>query len=199
MVAASNAVLSAHHLPTLPGEVIINAMVLPTAPRMGSHAGISDPARQLRLAEEFYARAHDLPDGLVHAYPGVEAVLLGARTAGLVIGVVSNNQGALVRKLMRAVGLARYCQLIWGEEDVPAPKPDPRGIDAARRALGVAVEDCVYVGDGVTDVHGAHRAGMAVIGVTWGIHARGEMQAMGFDRLVDTPQELADELHLDDA
>ena len=85
---------------------------------------------------------------------------------------------------------------MWGEEDVPAPKPDPRGITAAAQALG-GLEGCIFVGDGITDVLGALGVGMPVIGVTWGIHPRSEMEAMGFDALVDSAEQLRAALRLD--
>jgi len=195
VVAASNAVLRAHGHATLPAEAIIQGMVLPTAPRMGAHAGEADPLLQRRLAEEFYRQAHELT-GLARPYAGVERLLATAHALGIRQGVVSNNQGALVRRFMGQADCARFCQVIWGEEDVPAPKPDPRGITAAGQALG-GLDGCIYVGDGITDVLGALGAGMPVIGVTWGIHPRLEMEAMGFDALVDSIAELAAALALD--
>ena len=197
VVAASNAVLRAHGHATLPSEEIIQGMVLPTAPRMGAHAREADPVVQRRLAEEFYAQAHVLT-GLARPYDGVERLLARAHGLGIRQGVVSNNQGALVRRFMAQGDLARFCQVIWGEEDVPAPKPDPRGIAAAAQALG-GLEGCIYVGDGITDVLGALGVGMPVIGVTWGIHPRSEMEAMGFDALVDSIDELVAALALDAA
>ena len=195
VVAASNAVLAAHGYATLPAKEIIQGMVLPTAPRMGSHARQEDPLVQRRLAEEFYVQAHALT-GLARGYAGIAGLLGRAHRLGIRQGVVSNNQGALVRRFMAQSDLDRYCQLMWGEEDVPAPKPDPRGITAAAQALG-GLEGCIFVGDGITDVLGALRVGMPVIGVTWGIHPRAEMEAMGFDALVDSAEQLRAALRLD--
>jgi phosphoglycolate phosphatase len=197
VVAASNAVLAGHGFATLPGAEIIQGMVLPTAPRMGAHARQEDPLLQRRLAEEFYRQAHALT-GLARGYDGIAQVLDTAHGLGIRQGVVSNNQGALVRRLLAQAGLDRCCELMWGEEDVPAPKPDPRGITAAATALG-GLAGCVFVGDGITDVLGALAVGMPVIGVTWGIHPRAEMEAMGFDLLVESAAELRAALHLDAA
>jgi 2-phosphoglycolate phosphatase len=190
VVAASNAVLRARSLPELPAAEIIAGMVLPTAPRMGRHARTDDPTLQRELAREFYLSAHRVGAPLARHYPGVAEAVADLAARGIAQGVVSNNEGRLVRRLMAALGLAPSFRVVWGEEDVPAPKPDPRGVAACAVALGARPADCVYVGDGLGDVQAAHDAGMRVIGVRWGIHTREEMDGAGFDWLVDTAEEL---------
>jgi phosphoglycolate phosphatase len=189
VVAASNEVLRARGLPEIPADEVKRGMALPTTPRMGSHARTGDAALQAQLASEFYIAANRLGPSLARAYPGVgEAV--AALASRFPQGLISNNSGTLVRRILAALGLAPHFRLAWGEEDVPAPKPDPRGIALAARELGAAAGDCIYVSDGITDVRAARGAGMPIIGVTWGIHPRAEMEAAGFDLLVDTPDEL---------
>lgn len=189
VVAATNQVLADLGLAPLPAPEVIAGMVLPTGPRLGGIVGSDDPARQRELALAFYRAAH------AHAhrarcYAGVAEVLTAAADVGLAQGVVSNNEGRLVRRLLAGCGLDRHLQLMWGEEDVPAPKPDPAGLMQACARLGVPPQACVYVGDGAGDVPAAHAAGMPILGVTWGIHPREEMAAMGFDELCDSAASL---------
>jgi HAD superfamily hydrolase (TIGR01509 family) len=190
VVAATNAVLAERGRPARPPAEIIAGMVAPTAPRMGGLVGTSDADERRQLAEDFYRHAHLVGEGLASAYAGIAAVVEACQQAGLAQGVLSNNQGALVRRLMRALALDRHMRFVWGEEDVAAPKPDPRGMAAAAAALGAEAGRCLAIGDGHGDVAAAHGAGLAIVGVTWGIHPRAEMDSMGFDRLVDTPAEL---------
>jgi phosphoglycolate phosphatase len=193
VVAASNEVLRARGLPEIPADEVRRGMALPTTPRMGSHARTDDPALRAQLAAEFYVAANRLGPDLARAYPGVgEAVAALARDYPQ--GLISNNSGTLVRRILATLGLAPHFRLAWGEEDVPAPKPDPRGIALAARELGAAPGECVYVSDGITDVRAARGAGMPIIGVTWGIHPREEMEAAGFDDLVETPEQLLETL-----
>jgi HAD superfamily hydrolase (TIGR01509 family) len=190
VVAATNAVLEARGLAGLPAPEVVAGMVWPTAPRMGRHAGIADLALQRALAEEFYVHANRLGPGLARSYPGVPELVAAVRDRGLPQGVVSNNQGLLVRKVLAALGLARDIGCAFGEEDMPAPKPDPRGLLAVAAVLGLDPAHCVYVGDTVGDARTAANAGMAAIGVTWGIHPRAELAGAGFAALVDAPAEL---------
>jgi 2-phosphoglycolate phosphatase len=190
VVAATNAVLVAEGCAALPAAEVVAGMVWPTGPRMGRHAGVQDPARQRALAEAFYAHANRLGPGLAKCYPGIPEMSAAVRGRGLVQGVVSNNQGAFVRRVLAALGLARDFACAFGEEDMPAPKPDPRGLLMVAGIIGVDPAHCVYVGDTHGDARTAAAAGMAAVGVTWGIHARAELADAPFAALIDAPAEL---------
>ena len=192
VVAATNRVLERRHLPLRPGPEIIAAMVHPTAPRMGLHAGIDDPDEQRRLALEFYAAAHEVGSASAKVYGGVPALLgtIGAR--GIPQGVISNNQGRLIRRLLADLALAAHFGVVLGEEDMPSPKPDPGGLRIAAERLGVAIERCIYVGDTAGDLHTAQAAGIRCIGVTWGITSRTDLARHRFAALIDRPEQLAE-------
>lgn len=190
VVAATNRVLVANGFAEEPPAAVIAAMVLATGPRMGHHARITDALTQNRLAGEFYAAAREL--GPVHArsYDGIPDVVSAFASRGIGQAVVSNNEGAVVRIIMRHLGLARHFAALYGEDDVAAPKPDPRGILQAAAALGVSLDDCVFVGDSENDSDAARAAGVRSIGVTWGVHPRSRMEHLGFGALIDRPEEL---------
>jgi N-acetyl-D-muramate 6-phosphate phosphatase len=189
VVAATNAVLQARSLPMCPAQEIIKGMAYPTKPRMGLHARVDDFVIQGQLADEFYVEMHRIPH-LCRLYAGVPELIAGVAARGLPQGLVSNNSGRFIRLAMAHLGLASSFAVLLGEEDAPAPKPDPRGARLAAERLGVAPEHCLFVGDSPADCDAAHGAGMRAIGVTWGIHDREEMSAMGFDVLIDRPEEL---------
>lgn len=189
VVAATNAVLVAEGFAPAPPEAVIAGMVLPTGPRMGSHTGERDPGRQQQLAQAFYAAAHRLPH-LAKPYPGIAALLAALHTAGIGQGVISNNQGRFIRVVTATLGLDPWLAVQIGEEDMPAPKPDPRGLLLAATRLGCDPARCWFVGDAGPDARAARAAGMRAIGVTWGTHPRSELATLGFDQLVDHPDEI---------
>ncbi len=127
VVAATNRALVEHGHAEDAGAAIIAAMVLPTAPRMGHHSGVSDSAGQWRLAHAFYRIARELA-GLATLYPGVPELLAACAGRGLPQGVVSNNDGAFVRAVLTGFGLDHHFAALIGEQDMPAPKPDPAGL-----------------------------------------------------------------------
>jgi HAD superfamily hydrolase (TIGR01509 family) len=190
VVAATNAVLAAHQAPARPKAEIIAGMLYPTGQRIGGLLGITDPDGQKRLTAEFGAAAHRVSAGNAFAYDGIASALAGFATAGFPQGVVSNNDGRLVRRLLADLGLAAHIAVAFGEEDMPAPKPDPRGLLLATERLGAAVDECIYIGDTSVDQRTASAVGMRCIGVAWGITPRSVLERAGFTALVDTPMEL---------
>ena len=190
VVAATNAVLARHgHAVELP-QVVIDAMVLATAPRMGLHARVGDPTQQALLAAEFYAEARRLGPQLAVAYDGVAGLLAAVAGRGLRQGVISNNQGEVVRLIVDHLGLAAHFALAWGEDDVARPKPAPDGIRQAADTLGIPLARVLFVGDSENDSEAAQAAGVRSVGVTWGIHTRAKLMTLGFDHLIDHPREL---------
>lgn len=110
---------------------------------------------------------------LIRPVVGVRAALIAARTAGLLLGVVTNQSG-IGRGVVREDDVARVnrsVDLELGPFDVwevcpHAPgdgcvcrKPAPGLVLAAARRLGLDPAACAVVGDRSTDVEAANRAG----------------------------------------
>ena len=188
VVAATNGVLLHWGFPPADPDRIVAGMIHTTAKRLGLLAGLQD--RQDRLA---LARMYG-PLALKHAalatlYPGIEELLSVLADQGLFQAVVSNSDGAFIRSILTRLGVVSRFRVLVGEDDMPAPKPDPRGLLAS--LCGSAKNRAVYVGDSSTDLATARAAGIRAIGVTWGTHARAELEPLAFDALVDTPLQLA--------
>jgi phosphoglycolate phosphatase len=190
VVAATNRVLERHGYSAEKPELVIAGMVLATAPRMGHHARVNDRIIQERLAADFYAEARVLGPQLATAYMGVAEMLSAVAKCNLAQGVVSNNQGDVVRLILTHLKLADHFALMYGEDQVPAPKPHPSGLQQAARMLGVEINRCLYVGDSENDSEAAIAAGMSCVGVTWGIHSRATINSLGFTHVIDHPREL---------
>ena len=56
--------------------------------------------------------------------------------------------------------------------------------------MGLAVKDCVYIGDTEVDLATARNAGMACVAVTWGFRSREQLIEAGAERIADTAEEL---------
>ena len=80
---------------------IIAGMWLPTAPRMGAHAEVSDDQTQNALSATFYSLASNLVGEFLAPYDGITELLHELAAAGHQLAVISNNQGDLVRRRRR--------------------------------------------------------------------------------------------------
>lgn len=95
--------------------------------------------------------------------PGIPALLAELREAGIVQGVVSNWPPSL-RRILQHHRLASYFQVIAGSGELGVNKPDTSIFLWALRKLGVAAEECIYIGDNpVCDIEPAKSLGMQAI------------------------------------
>jgi len=121
-----------------------------------AHAGLRQAEligrRLAEQAQECFPRESDIYHW---AMPGVREELEGLRRAGYLLGMASNNDGALCDQL-RCVGIydlfSPAALMDSGVEGVA--KPDPELPLRAARALGVPPARCLFIGD-VDRVDGA--------------------------------------------
>jgi putative hydrolase of the HAD superfamily len=91
---------------------------------------------------------------------GAPDALTRVRELGYRVGVVSNADGR-VEALFDRVGLTPYVEFVIDSHTVGVAKPDPRIFRMGADRLGVAAEQCLYVGDlYAVDVLGARAAGL---------------------------------------
>lgn len=143
--------------------------------------GLSAPAWPVPIAAVLFDRdgtlVHDVPYNgdpqLVRPVDGARAVLDALRSAGVRVGVVSNQSG-IARGLLRTAqvtavndrierelgpfGSWQVCPHVADDECV-CRKPLPGMVIAAAAALGVAPYECAVIGDIEADVLAARAAG----------------------------------------
>ncbi len=85
----------------------------------------------------------------------------------VIIGLISNGQGAFQREKLDRLGLASYFPTPVISEEVGVAKPDPGIFRAALAQEGVEAEEALYVGNvWEVDVLGAAAAGMRAVWVS---------------------------------
>ena len=92
--------------------------------------------------------------------PGACDFVRAAAGEGLALAVVS---GALRREIdlvLEVADLRPHFSVVVAAEDVSACKPNPQGFTRARKALGLAPQQCVVVEDSLPGLDAAHAAGM---------------------------------------
>jgi HAD superfamily hydrolase (TIGR01509 family) len=98
--------------------------------------------------------------------PYARDVIEAAHEVGRAIAAVSNNSREAVTRYLATAGLAPLFTTIIGRID-PDPgllKPNPHLISHAVKALGADPSECVLIGDSLSDIEGAHNAGVLSIG-----------------------------------
>ena len=101
-------------------------------------------------------------------FPGVVEALDALKSAGARLAVCTNKHTELSVALLQALDLIGGFEAVGGADAAPAPKPDPRHLEAAVRAAGGAIERAILVGDAATDAGAARAAGAGLVLVSFG-------------------------------
>ena len=126
-----------------------------------------------------------------HPFDGVDAMLSALEAAGIPWGIVTNKATRFTTPIVAGLGLAKRAAVVVCGDTTPHAKPHPEPLLHAARALGLAPQDVVYVGDDLRDAQAAHAAGMPMVAATWGYLGLGEpVHNWGADALIDAPGQL---------
>ena len=101
-------------------------------------------------------------------FSGVAELIQGLAERGMPWGVVTNKSMRFTRPLTQGMPLFATARAIVGGDSTPRAKPFPDPLYEAARQLGLAPEDCLYVGDDERDVAAGKAAGMPTVAATYG-------------------------------
>lgn len=186
MVAALNALRTEQGLDPLPfararPHVSHGALALVRLgfPEVADHEPLR--LRYLQLYSERLA-IHTRP------FDGVPELLATLEQSGTAWGVVTNKPAWLTTPLMNTLDLTRRAAVIVSGDTVSERKPHPLPLLHATQVLGLAPEECLYVGDAERDVQAAVAAGMPVLVALFGYIAAEEApQRWPADGWIDAP------------
>ena len=106
------------------------------------------------------------------------------------LAVVTNKLAGLSERLLDALALSRYFQVVVGRDTAAKPKPHPAPALFACERIGCAPGAALFVGDSQTDVDCARAAGCAVVVYRHGYNHGQDPEAMGADAVIDSFAEL---------
>lgn len=127
-------------------------------------------ARKDEVLEKFlvYYSAH-LTDN-TRPYPGVEDTL--ACLSSSLKAVLSNKREDLSRRVLQETGLLKYFDFVAGGDTFQERKPSPLPVAAILEKFQIRQKDAIIVGDSEVDIQTGRRAGVCVIGVSYGYRSR---------------------------
>lgn len=142
------------------------------------------------LREEFLAIYADNLCRETRIFAGMPELLDALQARGLPWGVVTNKQERFTLPLLEKLGVRDRAACVVGGDTTGQSKPHPEPLLAASRAIGVAPDSCVYVGDDRRDVEAGRAAGMKIAVAGWGYLNGGEAESWNADWTLKNPQEL---------
>ncbi|MCL2757604.1 MAG: HAD-IA family hydrolase [Coriobacteriia bacterium] len=116
---------------------------------------------------------------LIKPFPGTTDTLNELKEAGYRIGVVTSKMCSSALRDLALFDLIDTFELIQGSDKTELHKPHPEPLLFAAETLGLAPEQCAYVGDSPYDMQAARAANMLAIAASWGMFARERLLEAG--------------------
>jgi 2-phosphoglycolate phosphatase len=190
LAAAVNWLRTERGLAETPYEVLRPTASAGARGMIGAAFGLApgdDGYEELRLA--WFDRYQSAMATHTTLFDGINELLTGIEDAGMAWGIVTNKPARFTDPLVPQIALAHAGCIISGDTTGFA-KPHPAPLLEGARRLGLAPEQCWYVGDDLRDIEAGKAAGMVTIACAWGYCGAIAPSTWGADYLLDTPDQL---------
>jgi phosphoglycolate phosphatase len=152
----------------------------------GRHASPQDIARLTADFIDYYA---DHIADASRPFEGLESALDDLSSRGFRFAVCTNKLEWLSKRLLDQLGLSARFAAICGADTFGVSKPDPAILRETIARAGGEISSSIMVGDAGTDIGVARRAGVPVIGVSFG-YTEVPIAELKPDRLIAHMREL---------
>jgi phosphoglycolate phosphatase len=184
LAAALNELLaSAHVTPFGVDEVVdfigngIAALVQRALAARGLRVEVNALAAHVARFEALYAAR---ATRLTRPFAGVPELIMGLHARGAAVGICTNKEERLARRVVEGLGLQIDVDAVVGGRPGRPAKPSAVPLLETIARLGASPADAIMVGDSEIDMHCATNAGVRFIGVTFG-YCRPPMARLGAD------------------
>lgn len=121
-------------------------------------------------------------------YDGIAELISHLESKDIPWGIVTNKPIGLTKQLLPSFAALDGAGAVLGGDSLPERKPHPAPLIEAARQLGVAPQDCIYVGDAPRDIEAANAANMFSIIAKWGYIINPEdCLNWGANKIIDAP------------
>src|SRR5215475_2619276 len=121
-----------------------------------------------RMTKDFIGYYADHIADASRPFEGLEGALDDLAARGHRLAVCTNKLEWLSKRLLDRLGLSERFAAICGADTFGVAKPDPAILKQTVARAGGAIASTIMVGDAGTDIGVARRAGVPVIGVSFG-------------------------------
>jgi phosphoglycolate phosphatase len=119
-------------------------------------------------------------------FDGMAPLIDALESRAITWGIVTNKAERFALPLIELLGYGNRAACVIGGDTTGKLKPHPDPLYAAARAIRVAPEQCMYVGDDERDVQAGRAAGMTTVAVRYGYLNGSDPASWGADAVIDT-------------
>ena len=144
-----------------------------------AHVGVADVDARYAAAWQRYQHHYlQLNGQYAQLYPGVLEGVQALAASGLPLACLTNKPLAFAQPLLRAKGLEKFFQRVFGGDSFAQKKPHPLPLLETCKALGTQPARTLMVGDSSNDAQAAQAAGCPVVLMTYGFNHGQPIQAV---------------------
>lgn len=147
-----------------------------------------------RFREAYHDSIDPVSCEMTRFFPETRAALSKMKDMGLTLCIVTNKQARFAREPLEKAGLLKYFDRIVGRDEMPAPKPDPRGILRLAGEISLSPRQIVFCGDSLFDARAAQNADLSFAAVLTGQTTREEFLPYRPFAICDNLEKLAETL-----
>jgi N-acetyl-D-muramate 6-phosphate phosphatase len=124
-------------------------------------------------------------------FPGMAELINALEQRGLPWGIVTNKPHRFTLPLMQALGYAERAACLVSGDTCAHAKPHPEPLLYAAKIIGIAPENCLYIGDDRRDIEAGRAAGMKTLIALFGyIDPKADLDSWKADAAIKTALEL---------
>ena len=151
-------------------------------------------ADNAELVEEVYRNYNkyfaQCDNNLTRLFEGVDGLLKRLKDLNIKLAILSNKpQYGVTSAYQKFLSEYRFDAVLGQTDGVPL-KPDPSVTLEIINIFGLRREECLFVGDGETDVLTAKNAGVNCVSVLWGYRTLKQLEEVGAKTFVKDCDEL---------
>jgi len=129
-----------------------------------------------------------------YLYDGVREGLDYLKSQEYQLGCVTNKSEQFTHPLLKALGIFNDFKIIISGDTLAKRKPDPMPLLYCAEHFNLKPEECLMLGDSVSDVKAARAAGFDIICMSYGYNHGNDIADENPDLVIDSMSQLSDHL-----
>ena len=129
-----------------------------------------------------------------YLYDGVREGLDYLISQGYQLGCVTNKSEQFTHPLLKFLGIFNDFKIIISGDTLAKRKPDPMPLLYCSEYFNLKPEECLMLGDSVSDVKAARAAGFDIICMSYGYNHGNDIADENPDLIIDSMSQLSDHL-----
>ena len=127
-------------------------------------------------------------------YDGVKEGLDYLKSKGYLLGCVTNKAEQFTNPLLKKMGIYNDFRLIISGDTLDKKKPDPLPLLHGANFFNMQPNECLMLGDSVSDVRAARAAGFDIICMSYGYNHGNNIEDENPDLVIDSMDQLKEHL-----